>query len=99
MIRRPPRSTLFPYTTLFGLSFSFIRFPYLADSPNCATRSNASRNGFDDLLPGRTVHKEKPKAVDREPKSAREICSDGSLEKFIGLAGSHQHLPTGVSLF
>src|SRR3712207_7237837 len=33
MIRRPPRSTLFPYTTLFR---SLYRFRYL--SPNCANR-------------------------------------------------------------
>ena len=33
-----------------------------------------SRNGFDDLLPGRTVHKEKPKAVDREPKSEGRVA-------------------------
>src|SRR5205823_13957448 len=88
-----------PHGLQFGLSFSFIRFPYLAYSPNCRTRSTASRNGFDDLLPGRTVHKEKPKAVDREPKCARYICSDGSLEKFIGLAGSDHSLTCGAILF
>src|SRR2546429_1401240 len=86
MIRRPPRSTLFPYTTLFRSSFSFIRFPYLADSPNCATRSNASRNGFDDLLPGRTVHKEKPKAVDREPKRDRKSTRLNSSHGYISYA-------------
>src|SRR3712207_7880652 len=29
MIRRPPRSTLFPYTTLFRSLFSTVRSPYL----------------------------------------------------------------------
>ena len=30
MIRRPPRSTLFPYTTLFRSIYSFMPFQYLA---------------------------------------------------------------------
>src|SRR5215472_4863481 len=34
-------------------------------------RSNASRNGFDDLAPGRTLHEERPKALAREPKEGR----------------------------
>src|SRR3712207_8379347 len=29
MIRRPPRSTLFPYTTLFRSVMSFVLYPYV----------------------------------------------------------------------
>src|SRR5690349_23129531 len=31
MIRRPPRSTLFPYTTLFRSARDFIDYPYFID--------------------------------------------------------------------
>src|SRR3989442_6131029 len=33
MIRRPPRSTLFPYTTLFRSQPAAARFAFVADSP------------------------------------------------------------------
>src|SRR2546426_10445855 len=32
MIRRPPRSTLFPYTTLFRSHFSALRHPVVGDT-------------------------------------------------------------------
>src|SRR2546427_9273478 len=42
MIRRPPRSTLFPYTTLFRSRFldelkEFVRFPTVSAQPRHAT--------------------------------------------------------------
>src|SRR5260221_10846436 len=50
MIRRPPRSTLFPYTTLFRSLTIFDRriiihvcsFPYLTDLHSCASEAPAS---------------------------------------------------------
>src|SRR5256885_9834777 len=39
MIRRPPRSTLFPYTTLFRSDRGARRWPAPARSPLAATRS------------------------------------------------------------
>src|SRR2546429_5462049 len=38
MIRRPPRSTLFPYTTLF-------RSPHGQEAPGCAIRPPTPRSG------------------------------------------------------
>src|ERR1039458_4782048 len=35
MIRRPPRSTLFPYTTLFRSGFGSLRWFYGADGGGC----------------------------------------------------------------
>src|SRR5256885_12236336 len=44
MIRRPPRSTLFPYTTLFRSINLFGRFEGHFDSFNAAAASNAEAN-------------------------------------------------------
>src|SRR2546429_7321345 len=40
MIRRPPRSTLFPYTTLFR---SAVQFPFSLDGRRYPARQNRSR--------------------------------------------------------
>src|SRR3712207_7175000 len=44
MIRRPPRSTLFPYTTLFRSAEAFLNDPYDWDGPKephvCATEAD-----------------------------------------------------------
>src|SRR3712207_3120307 len=44
MIRRPPRSTLFPYTTLFRSAEAFLNDPYDWDGPKethvCATKAD-----------------------------------------------------------
>src|SRR2546429_6873924 len=50
MIRRPPRSTLFPYTTLFR---SKIVGKYFSDEPygiGIKKNTNGDRNGFVDFL-------------------------------------------------
>src|SRR3712207_8772751 len=52
MIRRPPRSTLFPYTTLFRSRREARRRPALADGPAAACRSGAV-DGLDLHLPAR----------------------------------------------
>src|ERR1041385_9578759 len=38
MIRRPPRSTLFPYTTLFRSTSGATRLSYCSEGPTRATR-------------------------------------------------------------
>src|SRR3712207_9101387 len=46
MIRRPPRSTLFPYTTLFRSFASFFgNAPRIRASYNATTRAFANANG------------------------------------------------------
>src|SRR5437667_3361239 len=43
MIRRPPRSTLFPYTTLFRSELRFAAFPQLAEQGFLSSRSHRRR--------------------------------------------------------
>src|SRR2546430_13690902 len=45
MIRRPPRSTLFPYTTLFRSGFGFTRF-----APEVAAVSGTAASGIVALI-------------------------------------------------
>src|SRR3989475_9430869 len=52
MIRRPPRSTLFPYTTLFRSSLSFGPKPPTKSSP----ASLATRNALSPPNPGNLSH-------------------------------------------
>src|SRR3989442_5221767 len=46
MIRRPPRSTLFPYTTLFRSTFGFEVTPMVNELERFALRSKAVVVGF-----------------------------------------------------
>src|SRR5687768_18019417 len=50
MIRRPPRSTLFPYTTLFRSQLSRPFFPALLSLRIRACRGNRTRIGVDDSI-------------------------------------------------
>src|SRR5256885_7396225 len=52
MIRRPPRSTLFPYTTLFRsyLDKPLTRFPFFRPVTGAPSAEQQVRAGFDDLL-------------------------------------------------
>src|SRR5260370_23580949 len=43
MIRRPPRSTLFPYTTLFRSNMPFQTFDEQSDAAQCPPRLSALR--------------------------------------------------------
>src|SRR3989449_7472721 len=53
MIRRPPRSTLFPYTTLFRSLFSILREGADGSTPEVFTRGRGARNSLCDTGPGR----------------------------------------------
>src|SRR3712207_7493565 len=44
MIRRPPRSTLFPYTTLFRSRTLVLYFYPKADTPGCTTQACGIRD-------------------------------------------------------
>src|SRR5260370_22032918 len=53
MIRRPPRSTLFPYTTLFRSDFPFAgttRFEGMEELPQLLCDPRALRDGYLDAL-------------------------------------------------
>src|SRR5258708_29647518 len=47
MIRRPPRSTLFPYTTLFRSPGTLSRLPCLVESPAIPKMPIAAREGIE----------------------------------------------------
>src|SRR5256885_16106387 len=51
MIRRPPRSTLFPYTTLFRSSFDFFNNGSF-DFGNFGIPSSSTGDGFADFVGG-----------------------------------------------
>src|SRR5437016_10288303 len=53
MIRRPPRSTLFPYTTLFRSAMALATF---LDDTNAAEHAQAVRRGaYKDVLAGENI--------------------------------------------
>src|SRR2546422_4132595 len=83
MIRRPPRSTLFPYTTLFRslVYVGSVRhivhpFDHADDSPR---RSAAYRNFVAQGIRGRPEFTRKPLTDDRDRKSTRLNSSHGYI--------------------
>src|SRR3712207_8088444 len=78
MIRRPPRSTLFPYTTLFRSHFPLELLMYLAFSSNILLSffklSQAFFNLFSQFL---TIKKERKTVLDR--KSTRLNSSHANI--------------------
>src|SRR2546422_5231486 len=53
MIRRPPRSTLFPYTTLFRSPYRWLEDPSSAEVSAWAAAQGAYARSVLDALPGR----------------------------------------------
>src|SRR5260221_3375417 len=78
MIRRPPRSTLFPYTTLFRSLTIFDRriiihvcsFPYLTDLHSCASEAPASS--------GKHYEKDQHEDLGGHVTSDDELCRIGA---------------------
>src|SRR5688572_31950496 len=80
MIRRPPRSTLFPYTTLFRSVFAAARAP--ADAADLSGRGQ--QGGLRAVLPGGERNQRLPElhAVPREDRSEEhtsELQSQSNL--------------------
>src|SRR5262245_63825446 len=88
MLRRPPRSTLFPYTTLFRSSFDTLRVPYTLsvqavtvpwaghEVDRKSTRLNSSHLGI-----SYAVFCLKKKKKKRTKDRATSAQSNGSSEK------------------
>src|SRR5258705_4161285 len=91
MIRRPPRSTLFPYTTLFRSQVTLVRAPM---RPKC--RDSGALGGWSFVCPGvvrpegmvvreldRRRHAPKPRSEEHtsELQSPRHLVSPPLLEK------------------
>src|SRR2546427_2265610 len=81
MIRRPPRSTLFPYTTLFRSPGTLLR---LGVSPDSAARfvSLAGATGAPVTMPGRIgAHSERSEEHTSELQSQSNLVCRLLLEK------------------
>src|SRR2546422_6976706 len=83
MIRRPPRSTLFPYTTLFRSLFSILREGADGSTPEVFTRGRGARNSLCDTGPGRRSavarHAAPLATPSRDRKSTRLNSSHGYI--------------------
>src|SRR3989449_5690420 len=84
MIRRPPRSTLFPYTTLFRSYERLVHFfkysRALARVTGRRPEAILRRPGFDALLPTAVLgSRETARAVARDRKSTRLNSSHGYI--------------------
>src|SRR3712207_8852185 len=76
MIRRPPRSTLFPYTTLFRSTSRVANTPSARSST--ATRSSQPSSCMDGLLVV-SVSDARPKPPPRDRKSTRLNSSHANI--------------------
>src|SRR5256885_17098855 len=88
MIRRPPRSTLFPYTTLFRSLRSFAR------SPKCgrpASMSAESRFAWDDPL-------RLDEQLSDDERRTRDLARDYAQEKLMPSILDRQSLVEGKSV-
>src|SRR2546422_7861459 len=85
MIRRPPRSTLFPYTTLFRSRQKIIERPALPLAPRVDREgvgvSHSARGGFDFPVMLRDENQGLPREVSpqRDRKSTRLNSSHGYI--------------------
>src|SRR5688572_32154889 len=77
MLRRPPRSTLFPYTTLFRSSIAPAR------APQTAARADAKDKSFDTIVtassPTNEVQVEITQAASRSEEHTSELQSQSNL--------------------
>src|SRR5690242_21511127 len=96
MIRRPPRSTLFPYTTLFRSRFMFVR-PVIRMDQEAWTRAHVEAFAFFDGVPARLVPDNLKTGVDRhdlyDPRMNRSYAED---RKSTRLNSSHMSISYAV---
>src|SRR5256885_9914549 len=88
MIRRPPRSTLFPYTTLFRSEGGLITPSVVVEPPQTAANGNGGRVklecgvGFQQRLVGLSRHQQHPGVplmADRSEEHTSELQSPCNL--------------------
>src|SRR3989475_6866049 len=80
MIRRPPRSTLFPYTTLF-------RAHFLPHSDDHLRRGIRRRDRDRNAKPGRKARREERREERREGRDQGRMTDDGMIEDGLTQAG------------
>src|SRR2546427_6611159 len=86
MIRRPPRSTLFPYTTLFRSSLSFGPKPPTKSSP----ASLATRNALSPPNPGNLSHEPLGQETSLALRSGSRLRGCGSHRNYGNVLLSHR---------
>src|SRR5438270_2327518 len=94
MIRRPPRSTLFPYTTLFRSGSSFVRF-LLVEAGQSAVRKDAELGRFYRRL-GARKHRALAKVAVRSEEHTSELQSQSNLVCRLLLEKKNQELHQDV---
>src|SRR5688572_31828500 len=93
MIRRPPRSTLFPYTTLFRSSPSGCRPPCCASptgrwsSDRKSTRLNSSHSQISYAV--FCLKKKKKKTTHEHPRGSDDQPCAGAVERRVRRVASH----------
>src|SRR3712207_7326024 len=87
MIRRPPRSTLFPYTTLFRSSATRLREGGVASNRGSACRG--------EYVPGPCTHRPSHHGSRQYPKSAQPTLYGGD-RKSTRLNSSHANISYAV---
>src|SRR5260221_8827877 len=90
MIRRPPRSTLFPYTTLFRSAHIVVAFDH--------GRGAVHGNGFDDIWVQRALGKSRSEEHTSELQSHSDLVCRLLLEKKKTRAGRLDALPPACCL-
>src|SRR2546429_674304 len=90
MIRRPPRSTLFPYTTLFR---SLVRLE--AGTLGCHTRNRGpvAPRRFPLVLDADLQGQEAPRKRSHIPRSSRSDLPNGDREPFLGSSSHPRRTP------
>src|SRR3989337_4466806 len=83
MIRRPPRSTLFPYTTLFRSAPEIEFFLFLRDANSKPTTRTDDPGSYFDLVP-----------MDRGEETRRRIVSELRATGF-GVETGHHEIASG----
>src|SRR2546427_4534435 len=95
MIRRPPRSTLFPYTTLFRSSVSEVQAIYNADRagkclPSCATPPTGLVSWWRGEGGGSEEH-----TTELQTQSKRVFLINGAIEQAFDFNGINSQVSFG----
>src|SRR5690242_3112883 len=100
MIRRPPRSTLFPYTTLFRTRDERPRFQWLISIATMLWYAADSREGFSAArdrnsapFPAPAVSEYRCRPGLRTPPPKKECCPEFYRSRFWSLLCSSDFLP------
>src|SRR5260370_7150395 len=92
MIRRPPRSTLFPYTTLFRSQTTPTGLPGRAQERDHEEEQHHDRAGVDDQLRDEDELRAEEQELDRQRKHHHHEAEDGA-DRLAGREHTHASPP------